>query len=205
MSIALDTSRGSIIQLPTFCVASAASMFESSPEADEVIGVEGECSTSSTATSSIGQNSDLTDRGSSDGDECEDNEVQSAFAGTLNSMNSLEEALSVRRGISKFINGKSKSFTSLTDATSFPSIKAIVKPENAYAKRRRNLLAYNYLWEKNRSLIYRSGISKKPIASSRSSSTLARAVAISSSDSNSRSPPRLLPGILQETSNATLL
>lgn len=107
-----------------------------------------------------------------------------------------------RRGISKFYTGKSKSFTSLADASAASSIKDIGKQENAYSRRRRNLLAINHIWDKNRSSPHRSngcGISKKALSSSRS--TLALAVAMSSSESissasdesNSRSPPPLPP------------
>ncbi|RVW52225.1 hypothetical protein CK203_077324 [Vitis vinifera] len=111
-----------------------------------------------------------------------------------------------RRGISRFYNGKSKSFTSLADASTSAS-KDLAKPENAYNRRRRNLLAYNHVLDKNRNFPLRSnggGISKKLAATSRS--TLALAVAMSSSDSNnssedlnsslnciSRSPSLLLP------------
>ncbi|EEF46149.1 protein OXIDATIVE STRESS 3 LIKE 2 [Ricinus communis] len=164
------------------CVATAR-IFES-PVAEERAEVN-ECSSSSEAasstTSSIGKNSDL----SSNGENCEDeNEVQSAFKGTLDAMDALEEALSMRRGISKFYNGKSKSFTSLAEASSSSCIKEITKPENAYTRRRRNLLAFNHVWDKNRSFPHRSnggGISKRPISSSKS--TLALAVAMSSSES----------------------
>lgn len=98
-----------------------------------------------------------------------------------------------RRGISSFYSGKSKSFTSLGEASSACSIKDIAKQENAYTRRRRNVLAINHVWDKNR------GNGKRPITSSRSS--LALAVAMSSSesiastsdDSSSRSPPRLPP------------
>ena len=105
-----------------------------------------------------------------------------------------------RRGISNFYNGKSKSFTSLTEASSSSNIKDIAKAENAYTRKRRNLLAFNQVWEKNRNFPLKShggGISKRPLSSSRS--TLAFAVAMSSSssesisnsseDSISRSPP----------------
>ncbi|KAJ8750789.1 hypothetical protein K2173_015970 [Erythroxylum novogranatense] len=199
MSTALDSDGGPMVPRGgAACVA----MFQ-----DEGVGLgEGECSTSSSATSSIGKNSDLSGGRLSDGEE---NEVQSAFTGTLDSMDSLEEALPIRRGISKFYNGKSRSFTCLSETTTYSSVKDIAKPENVYAKRRRNLLAYNnHLWEKekNRSFPYRinpGGISKRSIVLSRS--TLALAVAMSSSESisstsedsnsssNSRSPPRLPP------------
>lgn len=102
-----------------------------------------------------------------------------------------------RRGISSFYGGKSKSFTSLAEASSTSSIKDIAKQENAYTRRRRNLLAINHVRDKSRS--NGCGISKRPIISSRS--TLALAVGLSSSesiastsdDSASRSPPQLPP------------
>lgn len=106
------------------------------------------------------------------------------------------------RGISKFYDGKSKSFTSLADAGSTPSVKDIAKPENAYTRRRRNLM-----WEKSRNYPLRSnngGISKRTtISSSRSTVTLAFAINYDSnsscasedsfSSSNPRSPPPLPP------------
>jgi len=168
---------------------------------------ENECSPSLSSSctisssSSIGKDSDVTD-----GEDCEDNEVQSAYKGTtsLDSMEALEEVLPIRRGISKFYNGKSKSFTSLAEASSSSCLTDIVKPENAYTRKRRNLLAFNLLWEKKGSFPRGSGmISKRPISASKS--TLALAVAMSSSesissgsdDSNSsscsKSPPQLPP------------
>ncbi|KAK8597630.1 hypothetical protein V6N13_095030 [Hibiscus sabdariffa] len=149
-----------------------------------------------TSSSSIGRNSDDDASGrSSDGGGCDENEVQSPYEGGLNMTDSLQQVLPMRRGISSFYDGKSKSFTSLADACSAPSIKEIAKPENAYTRRRRNLLAINHLWDKNRNckrLI-------RPISSSKS--TLALAVAMSSSesisstsdDSTSTSTTRLPP------------
>ncbi|KAK8509152.1 hypothetical protein V6N12_018240 [Hibiscus sabdariffa] len=153
-------------------------------------------STTTTSSSSIGRNSDDDVSGrSSDGGGCDENEVQSPYKGGLNMMDSLQQVLPMRRGISSFYNGKSKSFTSLADACSDPSIKEIAKPENAYTRRRRNLLAINHLRDKNRN-------SKRPIRPiSSSKSTLALAVAMSSSesisstsdDSTSTSTTRLPP------------
>ncbi|KAE8671377.1 hypothetical protein F3Y22_tig00111957pilonHSYRG00018 [Hibiscus syriacus] len=154
-------------------------------------------SSSTTTTSSIGRNSDDDDSGrSSDGVDCEENEVQSSYKGPLDRMNSIEQVLPMRRSISSFYNGKSRSYTSLAEANSVSSIKDIAKPETAYTRRRRNLLAINHIWDKNRSkrLI-------RPISSSKSS--LALAVAMNSSetdgfsstgeDSSSTSSPRLPP------------
>ncbi|KAI9106512.1 hypothetical protein K1719_022551 [Acacia pycnantha] len=146
------------------------------------------CSTSSSTTSSIGRNSDLSSSERSVGDEDRaDNEAQSAYKGTLDMMQSLEEVLPVSRGISQFYDGKSKSFTSLADATSSPSVKDIAKADNAYNRKRRNLMAFSHIWNKNRSFPLKStngGISKRPILSS-SRSALALAVAMNNSDSGS--------------------
>ncbi|CAK7352760.1 unnamed protein product [Dovyalis caffra] len=184
----------------TGCVASS-SVFESPVERREQMAKECSPSSSTTSsTSSIGKNSDLSEGGE---DGLEENEVQSAYKGTLDSMEALEEVLPIRKGISKFYDGKSKSFTSLSEASSSPSIKDIAKPENMYTRKQRNLLAFSHAWEKNRSFPCRSGIAKRPISSSKS--TLALGVAMSSSesisstseDSNStsasKSPPHLPP------------
>ncbi|KAL0447344.1 UNVERIFIED_CONTAM: hypothetical protein Slati_1862300 [Sesamum latifolium] len=89
-----------------------------------------------------------------------------------------------RRGISRFYNGRSKSFTTLSDSSSLSSIKDLAKPDNAYMRRRRNLLACSLNWDKNRSCSpLRSnggGISKRMTGSPRT--TLALAVAMSNSD-----------------------
>ncbi|XP_020224509.1 uncharacterized protein LOC109806498 [Cajanus cajan] len=142
--------------------------------------MEEQCSTSS---SSIGRNSDVSSERSTEEGE---NEVESPFHGPLLAMETLEEVLPIRRGISNFYNGKSKSFTTLADAVSSPSVKDIAKPENAYARRRRNLMALNHVWDKNRNYPLRSsggGICKRSISLSRS--TLALAVAMNNSDSSS--------------------
>ncbi|KAI4337193.1 hypothetical protein L6164_015639 [Bauhinia variegata] len=162
-----------------------------------------QCSTTSSTTSSIGRNSDLSSERSMGDEDCGENEAQSTYKGPLDMMDSLEEVLPIRRGISKFYNGKSKSFTSLADAS---SCKEIAKPENGYTRRRRNLMAFNHVWDKNRNFPLRSnsgGISKRTISSSRSALALAFAIdrsdssrslsEDSNSSSNSRSPPPLPP------------
>lgn len=71
-----------------------------------------------------------------------------------------------RKGISKFYDGKSKSFMCLANDVSSPSVKDIAKPENAYTRRRRNLMAFNHVWEKNRNFLLRSnngGIFKRTL------------------------------------------
>ncbi|KAA8534774.1 hypothetical protein F0562_029784 [Nyssa sinensis] len=141
----------------------------------------------SCSSSSIGRNSDSSGL-SSDGDDVSgEGEVQSSYKGPFDTLDSLEEVLPIKRGISKFYCGKSKSFTSLTDASSCSSVKDIAKPENAYTRKRKNLLAYNHFWDENRNYPLRStsgGISKRP---AKSRSTLALAVTMSSSDSNNNS------------------
>lgn len=90
-----------------------------------------------------------------------------------------------RKSISKFYTGKSKSFTSLSDAASIPSINEITKPENAYTRKRKNLLVFNNLWDKNRNSIIKNrigGISKRP---TNSRSMLSLAANMNCSESNS--------------------
>nr|GEV28814.1 hypothetical protein [Tanacetum cinerariifolium]GEV32065.1 hypothetical protein [Tanacetum cinerariifolium] len=119
---------------------------------------EDESSTSS-SSSSIGENSDL-----------EEDEVESSYNnenGLSSSSSSssfddaiqaLEQALPIRRGISTFYNGKSKSFTSLADVSpsTTSSIQEIAKPENAYTRKRRNFGAFKL------ANMNSGGISKKP-------------------------------------------
>lgn len=159
-------------------------------------------SSSSAASSSIGKNSD--DEEDFHGGEGEENEAESTYKGPLDLMESLEEVLPVRKGISSFYNGKSKSFTNLAAEaakalTSSSSMKDLAKPENPYSRRRRNLLCHQ-IWENNnKKTTPRGGISKKHVmSSSRSALTLAMAVAAGegsssggdSSQGSSPSPPR---------------
>lgn len=141
------------------------------------------CSISSSSTSSIGKNSDLSsgDKSVANSSDTTDHEVQSPYKGPLNAMEALEEVLPIRRGISRFYNGKSKSFASLADASSTSSMKELAKPENAYMRRRRNLLASSCTaWEKNRSSSFlRSnggGVSKR--VTTTANRTTARALAV---------------------------
>lgn len=103
-------------------------------------------------SSSIGNNSDALSGGSgggggSDSDE-DDGEVQSKVTGPLNGLTELEQVLPIRKGISTFYAGKSKSYGSLADACSVPSIQDIVKREDAYSRKRKNLLAHHVLLSK---------------------------------------------------------
>ena len=93
-----------------------------------------------------------------------------------------------RRGISNFYSGKSKSFTSLADASSATSIKDIEKVENPYTRKRKNLLAHGNFLDKNHNYPLKNnggGISKRPTNSSRS--TIPIGVTMTSSVSNNRS------------------
>ncbi|KAH7683716.1 hypothetical protein IHE45_05G201200 [Dioscorea alata] len=115
------------------CVASC--------ELPVVAGVRLEVAESS-SSSSIGENSDGSGAvgSGSDGEE-----VESGCGGALEALDALEESLPIRRSISKFYHGKSKSFTTLLDAASC-STKDFIKPENAYTRKRKNLLAYHITW-----------------------------------------------------------
>lgn len=140
-------------------------------------------------SSSIGKNSDDDD---DEEDDADSEVIKSPFNCSFNSnMDALEEALPMRRGISRFYSGKSRSFACLAETSSTSSIKNIVKPDNAYSRKRRNLLAHTLLTENNRtktSHLIRGqiggGISKKYASSSTSNlSKLALATAITTSGS----------------------
>ncbi|KAG2328042.1 hypothetical protein Bca4012_037082 [Brassica carinata] len=118
----------------------------------------------SSSSYSIGVNSD---------DEGGDNEAESPYKGPLDMMESLEEVLPIRRGISKFYKGKSKSFRSLKEAESSP-MKDLGTPDNLYRRRRRNLLSHR--------ICSRGGISKKPVKT-------ALTVVSSSGDDSSKASP----------------
>ncbi|CAA0821282.1 Unknown protein [Striga hermonthica] len=149
---------------------------------------DGSSSSSSSSSSSIGKNSDLSMEKSGDGEE----EIQSSSdkGAAMEAAAALEEVLPIiRRGISSFYNGKSKSFASLAHASS-SSIKDIAKPDNAYARKRRNVLSCS-LNIKNRNLSYlksnSGGISKKTAGAGRGT-TLALGVAMSkNSESGNKS------------------
>lgn len=127
------------------------------------------------SSSSIGDDDDEDTSG--------DMEVESKLKGPLDNMAELEDSLPIKRGLSNFFSGKSKSFTCLSDVA---SVKDLAKPDNPYNKRRRNLLAYGNSWERNRFHPPRNssaGISKKAMHTSKS--TLALAVAMSKSEDSS--------------------
>ncbi|XP_027176717.1 suppressor protein SRP40-like isoform X1 [Coffea eugenioides] len=151
---------------------------------------EGRSGESSSSTSSIGRNSDEESSAGRSSEAGDGEEVQSEYkGGALDSLEALEEVLPIKRSISQFYCGKSKSFTSLSDAANCSSMKDIVKPENSYTRKRKNLLACNNFWDKNRNGIRRNnsgGISKRA-AGSRSSLALAASMGCTESSNNSDS------------------
>ncbi|GJN16041.1 hypothetical protein PR202_gb02991 [Eleusine coracana subsp. coracana] len=148
------------------------------------------------SSSSIGKDSD--DCAPPGKDDDEEGEVQSAYmgekggagaAGGLVGLEALEAALPIRRSISKFYSGKSKSFACLKEAiTSSGSAKDISKAENAYSRKRKNLLAYSVMYENSNETaavqVYETGPPKRATSLSRSS-LLTMASSSSSSSSSS--------------------
>lgn len=200
MSIALSRSRNQIGGSGFIHGMSCLSAFESPliggrrfpADADHAIGKDREESCSS---SSIGNDSDLSSGKSLDGDDSGEAEVQSSHKTSFDSIQALEEVLPIRRGISKFYNGKSKSFASLAEAS---TVEDVVKPENAYTRKRRNLLASNLLWDKDKSKsgsLLRitssngNGISKRP-SNSTPQTTLALAIAMGNSSEDEKTKPK---------------
>ncbi|KAL2610740.1 hypothetical protein R1flu_029313 [Riccia fluitans] len=130
----------------------------------------------SSSSSSIGNRSD--DSAGSVENEDSDMEVESKLrAGPLDMMSELECSLPIKRGLSRFWSGKSKSFHSLAEVS---SVNDLAKPENPFNKRRR----YTTFADRHRSFppLSRSataGISKKPPSGS-GKCNLAMAVAMGS-------------------------
>jgi hypothetical protein len=92
-----------------------------------------------------------------------------------------------RRSISKFYNGKSKSFACLKEAITFSgSAKDITKAENAYSRKRKNLLAYSIMYgnsyETSAAQVYETAPPKRLASLSRNS-----LVTLASSSSRSSS------------------
>ncbi|KAJ0965609.1 hypothetical protein J5N97_026747 [Dioscorea zingiberensis] len=82
-------------------------------------------------TSSIGEPSD-------DDEEEEMVESSKSNGGALASLEALERALPIKRGLSNFFNGRSRSFQCLTDILG-ATAEHLVKPENPLNKRRKLL------------------------------------------------------------------
>ncbi|CAA7407404.1 unnamed protein product [Spirodela intermedia] len=101
-------------------------------------------------SSSIGsaEESSLSSSPSEEGEE----EVQSKVTdGALGSMDSLEESLPVKRGLSNWFSGKSKSFACLSEAAALGSAKDMAKKENPFNKRRRILTTCKASWQRRAS------------------------------------------------------
>ncbi|XP_004507995.1 uncharacterized protein [Cicer arietinum] len=153
------------------------------------------------SSSSLGNNSDSSEDDSSDREDSGEVEVQSSFKSPLDTINDLEEDLPVKKGISKFYIGKSKSFTSLADAAGASSMQEIVKAEDPYAKKRKNLLARNILIGRSHSYADNVGaiLSKRSSNIGRRTSCLNLRCSTESTDeekssiSRSISPPCPLP------------
>lgn len=180
MSLAFDKPTDQIqrprFDQPNMWIYNTSSRFNDDDEDDD--------RDSSSSSSSIGNNSDASGGGGGDSD---DEEVQSLFKGSLNNLCDLENALPIKRGISTFYAGKSKSYTSLADAVSAPSIQDIVKPEDAYNRKRKNMLAHTVLLDKSRDFASKSGISKR-LNNNHGSNVVGESSNLSSSPSGSLPP-----------------
>ncbi|KAK1271294.1 hypothetical protein QJS04_geneDACA020937 [Acorus gramineus] len=89
---------------------------------------------SESSSSSIGEGSLLDGEGDN-----EEGEVQSRLKeDPLDCLDSLVDALPIKKGLSNYFSGKLKSFVSLSDAA---TTKDLEKPENPFSKRRRILMA----------------------------------------------------------------
>ncbi|KAI3932720.1 hypothetical protein MKW98_012691 [Papaver atlanticum] len=91
------------------------------------------------------------DNSSVDGfDDSEDDDENEAGSknlnGALSSMDSLEDSLPIKRGLSNYFTGKSKSFGNLSEVT---TVNSLVKTENPFNKRRRTLIAYKLSRSRN--------------------------------------------------------
>lgn len=173
MSIALDNISNNRIEGSGFIRGLSCMIFESSEKSSlkmaagimkkNIVDDDADDELGYCSSSSIGRNSE------SDDDDEDDSEVQSSYKGPLDNLDALQDCLPIKRGISQFYSGKSKSFTSLADASS-ASIKEIAKPENAYTRKRKNLIATSIMMDKSQNKpLQRSGssISKRLTSSSR--------------------------------------
>ncbi|GKV17921.1 hypothetical protein SLEP1_g28373 [Rubroshorea leprosula] len=199
MSIALQRNSSNSIQRSGFihgmpCISVYGSSEEKGLNARARMPMERDEDSDSCSSSSIGRNSDASG-GSSDCEDSLETEVQSSFKGPLDTLDDLEEVLPIRRGMSKFYSGKSKSFTSLADAATASSIEDFAKPENPYTRKRKNLLAHAVLLDKNHKYPPKdngSEISKRQANYNRSTVTPG-AASNDSGQSNSLSLPCALP------------
>ncbi|XP_050364751.1 protein OXIDATIVE STRESS 3 LIKE 4-like [Argentina anserina] len=118
----------------------------------------------SSSSSSIGAPDDSDEENESkegSGDVTDSEEVQSKFNGRpggltcMGSMSSLEDSLPIKRGLSNYFTGKSKSFASLSDVvTTASTVKELEKRENPFNKRRRVLIASKWSRKSSPSSFY---------------------------------------------------
>ncbi|CAL5082193.1 unnamed protein product [Urochloa decumbens] len=105
---------------------------------EEVLTETSSLGAPSPSGSSIGENSS-SEAGGEDGEE-EEVESKLKEGDALGCLDALEDSLPIKKGLSSFYAGKSKSFTSLAEATStVAEAKELAKPENPFNKRRRIL------------------------------------------------------------------
>ncbi|CAD6264777.1 unnamed protein product [Miscanthus lutarioriparius] len=97
----------------------------------------------SSDSSSIGENSASDKEEEEEEEEEGESKVQGLGMMGLATLESLEDALPAKRGLSNFYAGKSKSFTSLAEAAATAAAKEIAKPENPFNKRRQVLQAWS--------------------------------------------------------------
>lgn len=81
--------------------------------------------------------------GTPDDSEEDEEEVQSGLKGRtgLGSLDCLEDSLPIKRGLSSHFDGKSKSFTDLSQVSTLNEINELKKQESPFNKRRRVLIA----------------------------------------------------------------
>ncbi|XP_052168752.1 protein OXIDATIVE STRESS 3 LIKE 6-like [Oryza glaberrima] len=117
---------------------------EEEEEEEEVLTESSSIGAPSPASSSIGENSGE-EEGGDDEEEVESKLKAEDEQVGLGCLDALEESLPIKRGLSNFYAGKSKSFTSLAEATASPAAAAneLAKPENPFNKRRRILATWS--------------------------------------------------------------
>jgi len=98
---------------------------------------------SSDSSSSVGapDDSDEEEEGEESNSASSSSSSMKKSLGSLGSLDALEDSLPIKRGLSNYFTGKSKSFASLADASLAVSTKDLEKPEHPFNKRRRILMA----------------------------------------------------------------
>ncbi|KAG0482124.1 hypothetical protein HPP92_010208 [Vanilla planifolia] len=114
---------------------------------EQEVGEEVEVSSQS---SSIGVDSSASSPEEDDGETGDEAQSKLKDEGFLASLDSLEEALPIKRGLSNFFSGKSKSFTNLSGSAGGDA-RDLAKPENPFNKRRRILMSCNASWKRRAS------------------------------------------------------